>query len=87
MPSTGDLDTYKTQGTYKYLNGEYTNSPVSDRISGVLEVFEVSTPMFVIQRMTIVYTPSPFIEVYQRRYRKYNQTWSSWYKETLTVVS
>ena len=87
MTSTGDLDTYKTQGTYKYLNGEYTNSPVAGNITGIMEVLCIGNSVFTIQRMTIVYTSSPFIEVYQRRYRSYNQTWSSWYKETLTVVS
>ena len=87
MPSTGNLDTYKTQGTYKYVNGEYTNAPVADNITGIMEVFRVGASLFIIQRMTIIYNSSPFIEVYQRRYRNYSQTWSSWYKETLTVVS
>ena len=87
MPATGDLNSYNTQGLYKYTNGAYTNSPVSDTTSGLLEVFVIGTSTFIVQRMTVLYASSPYIEVYQRRYRKNTMTWSIWYKETLTVVS
>ena len=85
-PST-DFDAYNTQGLYKCVNTEYSNAPVAGNITGILEVFRISSSLFIIQRMTIVYVSSPFIEVYQRRYRKNNQTWSSWYKVTMNVVS
>jgi hypothetical protein len=80
--TSGDLNTFKTVGTYQFNGANVTNVPVkalaSNLLYGTLEVFYWGNGN-IIQRLTS--TVEGVIAVYIRRYSSSYASWGTWFKQ------
>ena len=80
--TSGDLNTFKTVGTYQFNGASVTNVPVKalseNLLYGTLEVFYWGNGN-IIQRLTS--TNYGIVSIYIRRYSSFYGSWATWFKQ------